>query len=412
MSCNGCTTGVNGKPAGCKSNGTCSNGGCNRMNVYDWLSDMPVVDEWDATRFVEVSFKNGARKDFYRNLHRLIIDTHDVVVVESGTGGYDVGVVSMTGELVKLQMKRKRVPENSDDIKGVIRIANEYDLKKWEDARLLDRDTMVRARAIARQMNLNMKIGDVEYQGDGKKATFYYTADERVDFRELIKSFAKEFHIKVEMHQIGARQEAGRIGGIGSCGRELCCSTWLTEFKTVSTTAARYQQMSINQAKLSGQCGRLKCCLNYELDTYMDALHDFPQHIDRLETETGMAYLQKTDIFKRLLWFAYKDNSVFHPLTVERVKEIAELNKQGIKPPDLGAVKLAPVTEKYEFTDTVGQTSLAALDSKSKKKKKKKKNNKQRNSGNRPLPNGNKQGAPSNRPPQQNKGNMPPGGKK
>ncbi len=195
------------------------------MNVYDWLADIPVADESEASRFIEVSFKNGARKEFYRNLHRLLIDTHDVVVVESGTGGYDTGVVTLTGELVKLQMKRKRVPENSDDIKGIIRKANEYDLKKWEDARTLDRDTMVRARAIARQMNLNMKIGDVEYQGDGKKATFYYTADERVDFRELIKSFAKEFHIKVEMHQIGARQEAGRIGGIGSCGRELCCST-------------------------------------------------------------------------------------------------------------------------------------------------------------------------------------------
>lgn len=385
MGCNGCTTGVNGKPAGCRSNGTCSNGGCNRLNVYDWLADIPVADESEASRFVEVSFKNGARKEFYRNLHRLIIDTHDVVVVESGTGGYDTGVVSITGELVKLQMKRKRVPENSDDIKGVIRKANDYDLKKWEDAHTLDRDTMVRARAIARQMNLNMKIGDVEYQGDGKKATFYYTADERVDFRELIKAFAKEFHIKVEMHQIGARQEAGRIGGIGSCGRELCCSTWLTEFKTVSTTAARYQQMSINQAKLSGQCGRLKCCLNYELDTYMDALHDFPQHIDRLETEAGMAYLQKTDIFKRLLWFAYKDSAVFHPLSVERVKEIAEMNKNGTKPTDLGAIKLAHVKETYEFTDTVGQTSLATLDSKAKKKKRKNKGG-ARSSGNKGQP--------------------------
>ena len=393
MGCNGCTTGVNGKPSGCKSNGTCSNGGCNRLNVYDWLADIPVADESEASRFIEVSFKNGARKEFYRNLHRLLIDTHDVVVVESGTGGYDTGVVTITGELVKLQMKRKRVPENSDDIKGIIRKANEYDLKKWEDARTLDRDTMVRARAIARQMNLNMIIGDVEYQGDGKKATFYYTADERVDFRELIKSFAKEFHIKVEMHQIGARQEAGRIGGIGSCGRELCCSTWLTEFKTVSTTAARYQQMSINQAKLSGQCGRLKCCLNYELDTYMDALHDFPQHIDRLETETGIAYLQKTDIFKRMLWFAYKESTVYHPLTVERVKEIAEMNKNGTKPTDLGAIKLAPVKETYEFTDTVGQTSLATLDSKAKKKKRKNK------SGSRPQANRGPQ-QPGNRPPQ------------
>jgi cell fate regulator YaaT (PSP1 superfamily) len=307
--------------------------------------------------------------------------------VESGTGGYDVGVISMSGALVKLQMKRKRVQENSDEIKSVLRRANEYDLKKWEDARKLDRDTMVRARAIARQMSLNMKIGDVEYQGDGRKATFYYTAEERVDFRELIKVFAKEFHVKIDMHQIGARQEAGRIGGIGSCGRELCCSTWLTDFKTVSTGAARYQQMSINQAKLSGQCGRLKCCLNYELDTYLDALHDFPQNIDKIETETGVAFLQKTDIFKRLLWFTYKDSSVFHPLTVERVKEIAQMNKDGQKPADLGAVKLAPVKETYEFTDVVGQTTLASLESKSKKKKKSGNKNKNwnRGSNNKPL---------------------------
>ncbi len=383
MGCNGCSTGVNGKPSGCRSNGSCSNGGCNRLNVYDWLADIPVADEIDASRFLEVSFKNGAHKEFYRNMHHLLIDTHDIILVESGTGGYDVGVVSLTGELVKLQMKRKKIPENSDEIKSVIRKANEYDLVKWEEARSLDRETMIRARAIARQMNLNMKIGDVEYQGDGKKATFYYTADERVDFRELIKVFAKEFHIKVEMHQIGARQEAGRVGGIGSCGRELCCSTWLTDFKTVSTTAARYQQLSINQAKLSGQCGRLKCCLNYELDTYVDALHDFPQHIDRIETEAGIAYLQKTDIFKRMLWFAYRDSTVYHPLTVERVKEIAEMNKDGKKPLDLGAIKLIPVKEAYEFTDVVGQTALATLENKPKKKKQKGKGN-NRLSNNRP----------------------------
>ncbi|MBA2422671.1 MAG: hypothetical protein H0V61_05545 [Chitinophagales bacterium] len=375
MGCNGCSTGVNGKPSGCRSNGSCSNGGCNRLNVFDWLADIPVADEIDASRFVEVSFKNGAHKEFYRNIHHLLLDTHDIIVVESGTGGYDVGVVSLSGELVKLQMKRKRVPENSDDVKGVIRKANEYDLIKWEEARAFDRQTMIRARAIARQMNLNMKIGDVEYQGDGKKATFYYTSDERVDFRELIKVFAKEFHIKVAMHQIGARQEAGRVGGIGSCGRELCCSTWLTDFKTVSTTAARYQQLSINQAKLSGQCGRLKCCLNYELDTYLDALHDFPQHVDKIETEAGIAFLQKTDIFKRLLWFSYRDSTVYHPLAVERVKEIAEMNKNGNKPTDLGALKLMPVKETYEFTDVVGQTTLAALEKNPKKKKRKNKGN-------------------------------------
>lgn len=233
---------------------------------------------------------------------------------------------------------------------------------------------MIRARAIARQQGLDMKIGDVEFQGDGRKATFYYTANDRVDFRELIKLFAKEFHVKIEMHQIGARQEAGRIGGIGSCGRELCCSTWLADFKTVTTGAARYQQLSINQAKLSGQCGRLKCCLNYELDTYVDALKDFPTDVERIETESGVAYLQKTDVFKRLMWFAYKDSTVFHPLTPQRVREIADLNKAGQKPADLGAVQITQQKEKMreEFTDVVGQVSLESLESKSKKKKNKK----------------------------------------
>ncbi len=375
MSCNGCTTGANGKPHGCKSNGSCSNGGCNRMNVYDWLSDIAVIDD-SASRFVEVSFKNGARKDFYRNMHKIIIDSHDMVVVESGTGGYDIGVVTMSGELARLQMKKKRIPENSDDIKSLIRKANEFDIKKLDEARQKEKETMIRARAIARQMNLEMKVGDVEFQGDGRKATFYYTANDRVDFRELIKVFAKEFHVKIEMHQIGARQEAGRIGGIGSCGRELCCSTWLSDFKTVTTGAARYQQLAINQAKLSGQCGRLKCCLNYELDTYLDALKDFPSEIEKIETESGVAYLQKTDIFKRLIWFSYKDSTVFHPLTPERVREISELNKIGQKPADLGAVQLTQKKEEVreEYSDVVGQVSLDSLEKKSKKKRKNKRN--------------------------------------
>ncbi|MBA3647334.1 MAG: hypothetical protein H0W62_02110 [Chitinophagales bacterium] len=381
MSCNGCTIESGGKPAGCKSNGTCTNGGCNRLNVYDWFSYMPIVNEGEVPGFLEVSFKNGARKGFYRNMHHLDIDTHDTVVVESGIGGTDVGVVTISGELVKLQMRRKHVQENSDEIKSVIRKANDYDLRKWEESRALEQATLVRARAIARQLGLNMKIGDVEYQADIRKATFYYTADDRVDFRELIKMYAKEFHVKIEMHQIGARQEAGRIGGIGSCGRELCCSTWLTDFKTVSTAAARYQQLSINQAKLSGQCGRLKCCLNYELDTYLDALQDFPQHMEKIETETGIAYLQKTDIFKRLMWFAYKDSAIFHPLTVDRVKEIMEMNKLNTKPADLGAVKLLPVKEIIEYADTVGQTTLTSLEKKSKKKK-----NKNRNRNKRDMP--------------------------
>lgn len=374
MTCNGCSIGPHGKPPGCRGNGSCSSGSCNRMNVYDWLADVGVADDSSATRFAEVSFKNGARKEFYRNMHHLPLDTHDIVAVESGSGGYDIGIVTMTGELVRLQMKRRRIPENADDLKAVLRKANEFDLKKLDEARQREIETMIRARAIARQQGLEMKIGDVEFQGDGRKATFYYTANDRVDFRELIKLYAKEFHVKVEMHQIGARQEAGRIGGIGSCGRELCCSTWLADFKTVTTGAARYQQLAINQAKLSGQCGRLKCCLNYELDTYVDALKDFPVEVERIETEGGVAYLQKTDVFKRLMWFAFKDSTIFHPLTPERVREIATMNKAGQKPAELGSVQATGPKEKAreEYSDVVGQVSLESLEKKGKRKKHKK----------------------------------------
>ncbi len=378
MSCNGCTSGAgkDGKPTGCKSNGSCSSGGCNRLNTYDWLSGIAVGYDDEITRFVEVSFKNGSRKEIFRNTNKLLIDTHDVVVVDVEMGGYNVGVASLTGELVRLQMKRKRIQENNANIRSVLRKASENDQNKWEEASKRDKETMVRARAIARSLNLDMKIGDVEFQGDGKKATFYYIAEDRVDFRELIKAYATEFKVKVEMNHIGARQEAARIGGIGSCGRELCCSTWLTEFKSVTTSAARYQNLSINQAKLSGQCGRLKCCLNYELDTYLDALIDFPKNVEKLETEGGTAYLMKTDIFRRLMFFAYKEKNIFHPVPVDKVKEIIEMNKNGVKPADLGsfAVK-APtrktdVEEELKYADVVGQTTLESLTTKKKKKSK------------------------------------------
>ncbi len=379
MSCNGCTSGAgkDGKPSGCKSNGSCSSGGCNRLNTYDWLSGIAVGYDDEITRFVEVSFKNGARKEIYRNTNKLMVDSHDVVVVETDMGGYDVGVASLTGELVRLQMKRKKIQENNSTIRTVIRKANEYDQNKWEEARKRDRDAMIRARAIANSMNLDMKIGDVEFQGDGKKATFYYIAENRVDFRELIKAYATEFKVKVEMNHIGARQEAARIGGIGSCGRELCCSTWLTEFKAVTTSAARYQQLSINQAKLSGQCGRLKCCLNYELDTYLDALQDFPKNVEKLETESGIAYLMKTDIFRRLMFFAYKEKNIFHPVPVDKVIEIVELNKNGTKAADLGDFAVtAPkrktqVEEELKYADVVGQITLEPLSKKKSKNKNK-----------------------------------------
>lgn len=336
MACAGCSVkSKDGTPVGCRSNGSCGTGGCNRLNTYDWLSTMDIHDV-EEFNVVEVTFKNGSRKGFYINQHQNRTTTGDMVVVES-SAGYDVGRISLSGELVRLQLKKRRVKED-DLLHQVLRRANERDLEKLNEARNLEYPTMVRARAIARTLDLDMKIGDVEFQGDRRKATFYYTADGRVDFRELIRHFAKEFRVKIEMRQIGARQESARIGGIGSCGRELCCSTWLTDFKSVSTAAARYQNLAINQAKLSGQCGRLKCCLNYELDTYMEALDQFPDNADKLKTEVGIAVLVKTDIFKGIMYYAYEKDGMrgkHHALNLERVHEIMELNSNGKFPTDL-----------------------------------------------------------------------------
>ncbi|HUX84836.1 MAG TPA: regulatory iron-sulfur-containing complex subunit RicT, partial [Chitinophagaceae bacterium] len=325
MGCGSCGTGADGKAAGCKSNGGCSSGGCNRLNVFDWLANIPVADSLAPFDIIEVSFNHGSRKDFYRNTSRHLFEKGEMVTVE-GLSGFDVGMVNMTGELVKLQMKKKRV-ENTPDLKRVMRRAATEDLSKMETSKEKEAETLIRARAIARTLKLEMKIAEVEIQADNRKATFYYTADERVDFRELIKLYAGEFKVKVEMRQIGARQEAGKVGGIGSCGRELCCATWLTDFKSVNTTAARYQNLSINQTKLSGQCGRLKCCLNYELDTYMDALKGFPADAEHLESSSGQIHLQKKDIFKNLMWYSFGDASKQIPLTIERVREIQEMNR-------------------------------------------------------------------------------------
>ena len=346
MGCAGCSTAVgkDGKPRGCKSNGGCGSGGCNKLNTYDWLTALDIEDT-DGFDIVEVSFKNGAVKEFFHNHPHLGVMTGDTVVTEC-KGGFDIGVISLSGELVRLQMKKKKVREASIRDK-ILRKANERDLEKLEEARSKEYQTMVRARAITASLKLKMKIGDVIYQGDKKKATFYYTADGRVDFRELIRLLAKEFKVKIEMRQIGARQESALIGGIGSCGRELCCSTWLTDFKTVNTAAARYQNLAINQAKLSGMCGRLKCCLNFELDTYMDALRDFPKKTDRLQTQNGQAVLIKTDIFKKIMYFAVQKEGFRGkpvPLSVARVKEIKEMNRNGEKPADL--VDLAALIEE------------------------------------------------------------------
>ena len=387
MGCVGCSTDTEGGvPKGCGSKGNCATGGCNMLNTYDWLADMPIAFGTEQSFFYEISFQNGSRKDFYKNERNVAVNTGDLVVVETAMGN-DIGRITLSGELVKLQMKKKKVKSNSAEIRNIVRFPSEDDLKSWEEAKALEKPTMIRARAIARSMNLEMKIGHVEFQADKKKVTFYYTAEDRIDFRELIKVFAKDFKVKIEMRQIGARQEAGKIGGIGTCGRELCCSTWLTDFKSVSTNAARYQNLSINLSKLSGQCGRLKCCLNYELDTYMDALQEFPKKADKLETDGGIATLMKTDVLQRLMWYTYAESSTFYPLTVEQVHEIIELNKDGKKGLSLGvlSVKIEEAAEAVaaDYEDTVGHITLASLEKTGKKKKKKSKG-KGRPQGDRP----------------------------
>jgi len=346
------------------------------MNVFNWLSDLPLSDPGKPFPILEVSFNNGSRKEFYKNSSTHMFDKMDWVTVE-GTGGYDVGQISLTGELVKLQMKKYGVSETSE-IKRVLRPSVDRDLELYYAAKDREKETLIRSRAIAKQLNLEMKIAEAEFQADGKKVTFFYTADSRVDFRELIKIFASEFKAKVEMRQIGARQESAKVGGIGSCGRELCCSTWLSDFKTVNTTAARYQNLSINQTKLSGQCGRLKCCLNYELDTYMDALRVFPENVDSIEIATGRAFLQKKDIFRNVMWYSFAGSSKQYPVDIDRVKEIAALNAKGEKPDELEAIEIQTRQKNDKpidvgFVNDVGQLTLSSL---SRGDKKRKKNNK------------------------------------
>lgn len=379
MACSNCGSGKDGKPGGCKSNGGCSTGGCNRMNTYDWLATMDIRDN-DDFDLVEVSFKSGSRKGFYHNPSHTHAIIGDLVVVEAASG-YDVGHISLTGELVRMQMKKKRIAEDAA-LQYVLRVANERDIEKLQEARSLERDTMIKARVISRTLELDMKIGDVEYQGDKRKATFYYTAEGRVDFRELIRQFAKDFRVKIEMRQIGARQESARIGGLGSCGRELCCSTWLTDFKSVSTAAARYQNLAINQSKLSGQCGRLKCCLNYELDSYMDALEHFPKNAETLKTEVGKAVLIKTDIFKGLMFYIYTDikrKGKFYSLSLDRVKEILEMNKRDKLPADLidlNSLIGDDAEADYDADDLVGVVELPPEERRKRKNRRNKNNSK------------------------------------
>ncbi|MBS1596805.1 MAG: hypothetical protein JST75_01165 [Bacteroidetes bacterium] len=390
MGCSNCGT-ANGKPSGCKSNGGCSTGGCNRLNVHDWLSNLPFSDPKSECRIVEVSFNNGSRKDFYRNTSTHVFEKGDMVSVE-GVSGFDVGLITLTGEIVRLQMKKKNIEENNPDMKKLLRKANDRDLETMAQNKGREKEALIRSRAMTKQLKLDMKMSEVEIQADGRKATFFYIADDRVDFRELIKLFASEFRLKVEMRQIGARQEAGKVGGIGSCGRELCCSTWLSDFKSVNTTAARYQNLSINQSKLSGQCGRLKCCLNYELDTYLDALQHFPDNADTLQVAKGTALLIKKDIFKNLMWYVLPDSSKQYPMTIESVKKIKKLNAQNITPEQLETVEVntgKPKEEEHTFVDLTGQISLKTLEKADRKKRQQKSNQNQRRN-NPPNNNNNK----------------------
>src|ERR1700710_3313286 len=361
MGCGSCSSG-GCSPAGCKSNGSCLTNGCSKLDVYDWLSNMDMPANYRPFSIIEVKFK-GSRKDFFVNTDNIYLEAGELVVVETTTGGFDFGHVSITGELVRMQMVKRHVNE-ADVAKKIYRKATPADVDKWKAAKELEWETMHKTRKLALELGLSMKISDVDYQGDKTKATFYYTAEGRVDFRELIKKMAETFRIRIEMRQIGMRQEASRLGGIGSCGRELCCSTWLTDFKTVSTSAARYQNLSLNTLKLAGQCGKLKCCLNYELDTYLDALKDIPDRIENLQTEIGVARHQKTDIFKKIMWFSYPREESWVPISLTRVKEIQQMNRDGVIPADLGEhIELETQPAKaLDYENVVGQDSLTRLD--------------------------------------------------
>ena len=416
MACGSCGTTENGVPKGCKSNGNCGSGTCgsgsNKLAVFDWLSNMTLPSGQEKFNIFEVRFKNG-RKHFYKNPDNLPVTMGDIVAVE-GSPGHDIGTVSLAGELVKVQMKKRKITEDHEDVKKIYRKASQRDIDIWQQSRAKEEETQRKGREILGRLGLQMKLSDVEYQGDGNKATFYYTAESRVDFRQLIRDLAGAFSIRVEMKQVGARQEAARLGGVGSCGRELCCSTWLTDFRKVTTSAARYQQLSLNPLKLAGQCGKLKCCLNFELDTYLDALKTFPKQDLVLKTEKGEAVFVKMDIFKNHLWYTYKEERFkWFRLTLEQVLEIIALNKNNEKSISLEEYEADVVLpEKVDFEDAVGQDSLTRFDAPktSKRRRNNKNNNKKKPVGavasktqNKPNPRKKPQAKQENKPQVQNK---------
>ena len=370
MGCSSCGS-DGGTPRGCKNNGTCSSGGCNKLEVYDWLANIALPSGQKVYDIVEVRFKNS-RKGFYRNAEHIALSVGDVVVVETAPG-YDVGVVSVVGELARIQVKKKAPGFKPMETRKIIKIATQKEIDSWIKARSFEQETMNQTRVMALTLGLEMKISDVEYQADMSKALFYYTAEGRIDFRQLIKDMADKFKVRIEMRQIGSRQEAARLGGIGSCGRELCCSTWLTDFRSVSTSAARYQQLSLNPQKLAGQCGKLKCCLNYELDMYLDAIKSFPKAETKLKTESGEAIHIKTDVFKRLMWFAIQGENGLIALTPEQVKKIQELNSAGTIPKDLKAFTYVVEKEvEIGYENVVGQDSISRFANTSKNRNKNK----------------------------------------
>ena len=386
MACASCST-KDGSPKGCKNNGTCGTDSCNKLTVFDWLANMSLPNGEKPFNWVEVRYKNG-RKEYYHNTENLTLSIGDIVATQAKSG-HDIGMVTLTGELVRVQMKRKNIRENTEEALKIYRKASQKDIDIWSTARDKEEPMKVRARQFAIDLKLHMKISDIEFQGDASKATFYYTAEERVDFRELIKVFAREFRTRIEMKQVGFRQEAARLGGIGSCGRELCCSTWLTDFRTVSTNAARYQQLSINPMKLAGQCGKLKCCLNYELDSYMDAIKDFPDPKIKLKTKQGIAFHQKSDIFKGMMWYSYSSApNEFIPMKIDRVKEVIALNQDGKDVEDLkGFSFIEAVIDEPSYENVVGQDELTRFDKKAGSSNKSKSRNKNKNRNrNKPRP--------------------------
>tara|TARA_B100000767_G_scaffold275699_1_gene314434 strand:- start:5970 stop:7127 length:1158 start_codon:yes stop_codon:yes gene_type:complete len=384
MGCASCSSSDN-SPRGCKNNGTCGTDSCNKLTVFDWLSNMQLPNGQKSFDIVEIRFKNS-RKAFYSKDKDISLSIGDLVATETQSG-HDIGQVTLTGELVRFQMKKKGVSEKSEEILKIYRKATQKDIDVWQASRDREKTIQKRAREMAIYLNLEMKISDVEFQGDGSKATFYYTAEKRVDFRQLIKDMAQAFSIRVDMRQVGLRQEAARLGGVGSCGRELCCSTWLTDFRSVSTSAARYQQLSLNPQKLSGQCGKLKCCLNYELDSYRNALKKFPKMEIKLQTEKGIGICQKIDIFKGHLWYAYKGEWMnWHLLTTDQANQIISLNKSKeiVSSLEDFAFEEKKETPEKVFENVVGQDSLNRFD---RPKHKKRRNKARLNKKNNPKKN-------------------------